>query len=252
MKSNLEWKKWGEHDPLFAVSTWPGKERGSPNAWTDEDFYQLGRADWAVFLNQWQQYGVRLGVCVEIGCGAGRITKQLGQCFKHVTALDVSQHQLDYARAHVPTSTVTFTLTDGTRLPITDGGCDAVFSVHVFQHFESQDDAYSVFREIYRVLNPDGTLMIHLPLYALPDTKVSMLFPPIIRFAKRVSDLKAAVERHQLRKGRWKPLMRTLRFDRRQVISQLEGMGFSRIEFRMFPMHRIGGYHECVFATKGG
>ncbi|MGA2248213.1 MAG: class I SAM-dependent methyltransferase [Verrucomicrobiota bacterium] len=252
MKSNLEWKKWGERDPLYAVSTWKGKERGAPNAWTDEEFYQLGRSDWSDFLRQWQQYGVNPGTCVEIGCGAGRITKQLVECFQHVTALDVSQHQLDYARQHIPASTVTFTLSDGTRLPMADQACDAVFSVHVFQHFESHEDAFSVFRDIYRILKPGGTLMIHLPLYDLPDTKISILFPPVIAFAKRLSDLKAAVDRRSLRKGNWKPVMRRLRFDRHQLVSQLEGMGFSRVEVRMFPVGSIGGHHEFVFATKAG
>ena len=240
----------GERDPLYAVATWQGKERGTPNAWTDEEFYQLGHADWSDFLRHWQHYGLNRGTCIEIGCGAGRITKQLGQCFQHVTGLDVSQHQLDYARAHVSASTVTFTLSDGTRLPVADGACDAVFSVQVFQHFESLDDAYAVFQDIHRALTPNGTLMIHLPLYTLPDTKVSKLFPPVIGFAKRLSDLKAALDRHSLLKGKWKPVMRRLRFDRHQLINRLQDMGFSRIEFRMFPVQSNNSYHEFVFATK--
>jgi ubiquinone/menaquinone biosynthesis C-methylase UbiE len=189
MKSNIEWKKWGERDPLYAVSTWQGKERGSPNAWTDADFYELGRSDWTDFLRHWQQYGLKPAHCLEIGCGAGRITNQLAQHFRQVTALDVSQHQLDYARNHIPASNVTFTISDGTRLPIGDQVCEAVFSAHVFQHFESHHDAYSVFREIHRALVEGGTLMIHLPLYNLPDTKVAIFFEPVISLAKRLSDL---------------------------------------------------------------
>jgi ubiquinone/menaquinone biosynthesis C-methylase UbiE len=252
MKSNIEWKKWGELDPLFAVSTWPGKERGSHNAWTDEEFYQLGRLDWADFLRHWQQYGLNQGTCIEIGCGSGRITKQLGQCFQQVTGLDVSQHQLDYARKHVPESNVAFTLSDGTLLPVEDRLGDAVFSVHVFQHFESHAGAFAVFSEIHRALKPGGTLMIHLPLYDLPDMKISILFPPVIAFAKRMSDLKAAVDRHYLFKGKWKPVMRRLRFDRLQLLKKLQDIGFSRIEFRMFPVQSNGSYHEFVFATKCG
>lgn len=250
MKSNIEWQKWGERDPLYAVSTWQGKERGSQNAWTDKEFYQLGGIDWADFQTHWQHYGLNFGTCVEIGCGAGRITKQLGQCFQHVTGLDVSQHQLDYAREHVPKPNVAFTLSDGTRLPIADRACDAVFSVHVFQHFESHDGAFAVFRDIHRVLKPGGTLMIHLPLYDLPDTKISILFPPVIAFAKRLSDLKAAMDRHFLRIGKWKPVMRRLRFDRQHLLHKLESMGYSRIEFRMFPVQSNHSYHEFVFATK--
>jgi SAM-dependent methyltransferase len=164
--------------------------------------------------------------------------------------LDVSQHQLDYAREHVPASAVTFTLSDGTRLPVADEACTAVFSVQVFQHFESHDDALAVFRDIHRALAPSGTLMIHLPLYDLPDTKISILFPPVIALAKRLGDLKAAVDRHYLIKGKWKSVMRMLRFDRRQLLKQLQEMGFSRIELRTFPVQSNQSYHEFVFATK--
>jgi SAM-dependent methyltransferase len=250
MKSNIEWKKWGERDPLYAVSTWQGKERGSPNAWTDADFYELGRSDWTDFLKHWQQYGLKAGHCLEIGCGAGRLTRQLAQCFRQVTGLDVSQHQLDYARNHISASNITFAISDGTRLPVGDQACDAVFSAHVFQHFESHQDAFSVFREIHRALVVGGTLMIHLPLYNLPDTKAAIIFEPVISLAKRLSDLRAAMDRRQLRKGKWTPVMRRLRFDRRRLLHELGDIGFSDIEFRMFAVQSNHDYHEFVFATK--
>jgi len=250
MKSDLEWKQWGEHDPLFAVATWRGKERGSPDAWTDAQFYEVGRMDWEDFAKHWQHYGLSVESCLEIGCGAGRITKQLCQYFRQVTAVDVSQHQLDYAQQHIAASNVRLALSDGTRLPVEDGNCDAVFSVHVFQHFESHEDAFAVFRDIRRALKSGGTCMIHLPLYELPDTRISSLFKPIISIAKRISDLKAAVDRQQLLKGRRKFVMRRLRFDRQQLRAELERMGFSRIEFRLFPVRSNQSYHEFVFATK--
>ena len=250
MKSNIEWEKWGERDPLFAVATWQGKERGSANAWTDAEFYELGRSDWADFLRHWQHYGLKAGNCLEIGCGAGRITRQLVDSFHHVTGVDVSQHQLDYARGHISASNVTLTISDGTRLPVEDRSCDAVFSTHVFQHFESHNDAFSVFREIHRALIDGGTLMIHLPLYELPATKVAKILALVFSFEKRLRDLKAAVDRRQLRKGRWKPLMRYLRFDRRHLLHELHDIGFSDIEFCMFAMQSNHDYHEFVFATK--
>jgi SAM-dependent methyltransferase len=250
MKSNIEWEKWGEHDPLYAVSTWQGKERGSPNAWTDAEFYELGRSDWADFLRHWQHYGLKAGNCLEIGCGAGRLTRQIVESFHHVTGLDISQHQLDYARGHISASNVTLMISDGTRLPVADRSCDAVFSAHVFQHFESHNDAFSVFREIHRALTNGGTLMIHLPLYDLPVTKAAVLFAPIISLEKRLLDLKAAIRRRQLRKGRWKPVMRYLLYHRRQLLDELQKIGFSDIEFCMFAVQSNHDYHEFVFATK--
>lgn len=250
MKSNLEWEIWGERDPLFAVATWDGKERGSPDAWTDAEFYELGRQDWADFQKHWQHYGLRPGACVEIGCGAGRISRQLGEHFENVTCLDVSQHQLDYARERITAPHVAFTLSNGTKLPVADASADAAFSVHVFQHFESREDAMAVFKEIARALKPGGTLMIHLPLYDLPDAKISRLFRPVIALSKRLSDCRARLARHQLRKGKWKFLMRRLRFDRSQLLAELGTLGFANIQFRLFPVGSNHSYHEFVFATK--
>ena len=250
MKSNVEWRIWGERDPLFAVATWQGKERGGPSEWTDEEFYELGRSDWEDFLRHWQHYGLKPGTCAEIGCGAGRITGQLARCFGDVTGLDVSQHQLDYARSRVPEPNVTFTLSDGTRLPVPDKSCDAVFSVQVFQHFESHSDALAVFGDIFRALKPGGTVIVHLPLYDLPDNRIAALFPPVIAFAKRLSDWKAALDRHAMLKGKWKPLMRTLRFDRKQLPDELQHLGYSRIEFRTFAVRSNSSYHPFVLATK--
>src|SRR5262245_27654952 len=108
MKSNTEWKAWGKQDPLYAVATWADREKSGANPWKDEEFYEVGRRDWADFHHRWSPYGVRDGHCLEIGCGAGRITKQLADQFKEVTALDVSADQIAYAAARVPNDNVRF------------------------------------------------------------------------------------------------------------------------------------------------
>lgn len=250
MKSNLEWKKWGEKDPLFAVATWKGKERGAANAWTDAEFYDLGRSDWTDFKRHWTDYGLSTGAAVEIGCGAGRITNQLGQYFQTVSALDVSPHQLEYARNHVTKESVKFILTDGLLVPLESNSHEGVFSVHVFQHFESHPDAMVVFKEIHRVLKPGATFMIHLPLYQLPDTKISVLLKPIIALGVCLSNFKAALDRKQLLKGKWKFIMRRLRFEQQPLMGELEAMGFEKVEFKTFKVVSNGSIHDFVFATK--
>jgi SAM-dependent methyltransferase len=250
MKSNLEWKKWGEIDPLYAVATWKGKQRGSHQAWTDEEFYELGRTDWAQFEMQWRQYGLQQGRCLEIGCGAGRVSAHLAKSFTHVTGVDVSQHQLDYAIARIQTANVSFKLTDGIHLPVPSGHVDAVFSVYVFQHFESRADALLVFSEIYRVLVKGGTIMIGLPFYELPDSSLRSIFRPMIAGFERLSDLKAAFNRRLILKGKWRPMMRRLRFEQAWLVNALQGLHFGRIEFRCFEPRVGGDFLGFVFATK--
>src|SRR5579864_5145089 len=101
LESNAEWMRWAMDDPLWAVVTEPERKRGERRAWTDEEFYSSGEADWQDFLLRWRQYGVDTKNCLEIGCGAGRITKQLSLLFKKVYAIDVSPTMIAYARSAI-------------------------------------------------------------------------------------------------------------------------------------------------------
>src|SRR5947209_5905330 len=151
-------------DVLFHVCSWPGK-RG---AWTEEEFYAAGRSDWEDFRSHWRHYWPELGgTCVEIGCGAGRLTAALADDFRRVVALDVSQDMIDGARLRTP-SVVEFRQVDGPVIPLGDDEADGVFSVHVFQHLESRDVLAAYLAEARRVLRPGGALMVHVPLASSP------------------------------------------------------------------------------------
>src|SRR5215210_3122690 len=87
-RSNIEWRQWARTDPLYGVSTVAGRERNGARPWTLPEFYAAGETAWAVWLRHWEQYGRRPDSCLEIGCGAGRITRQLVQSFDAVTGID--------------------------------------------------------------------------------------------------------------------------------------------------------------------
>src|SRR6476620_5701387 len=94
LQSNREWLFWGRHDPLYAVATRPGKQAGGPAPWTADEFLETGRLYFADVYRHWRQYGVGSEHCAEIGCGSGRVTRQLVAHFRRVTAQDVSPDQL--------------------------------------------------------------------------------------------------------------------------------------------------------------
>src|ERR1700677_3203999 len=154
-ESNQEWQAWGEKDPLFGVIPPPGRERGGATPWTDADFYQTGRSDWEEFLRRWQRYGIERECCVEIGCGAGRLSRHIAEDFAEVHALDIAQGMIDYARQNVG-SNVRLHVTDGISLPVEDCSVTAVFSVIVFLHFDRIEHAAPYFRAVARVLKSGG------------------------------------------------------------------------------------------------
>ena len=149
MKSNVEWKKWGEVDPLYAVASWAGKQRGQSNPWTDEEFYELGRSDWADFVRHWQ-----------------------------------------------------------------------------------------------------GTFMIHLPLYELPDMAISKFVRPVFGWSKRLSDWKAAIDRRRMLRGTGSGVMRRLRFQRSALWAALRQIGFEQLECRGFSVRSNDSFHDFVFGRR--
>ncbi|MEK6206481.1 MAG: methyltransferase domain-containing protein [Chloroflexota bacterium] len=241
LESNVEWRQWGETDPLWNVATRDGRRRGEANAWTDDAFYALGRSDWADFLRRWERYGVDEKSCVEVGCGAGRITGPMTEYFDAVHGLDVSEGMLAYARQRVPKAN--FYLTDGVEIPLADASVTAAFSTHVFQHLDTALQSVPIFRELHRVLAPGGTLMIHLPLYTFPFAKKQ--FATFYRTRGWL-----AQQRARLRRLVGRPIMRRVWYETDWLYGTLASLGFTDIEFAIFPTSLEKVLHEFVLARR--
>ena len=246
--SNREWKKWGETDPLFSAASWQGKNKEGANPWTDENFYKLGESDWKDFRRHWEMYGVNNESCLEIGCGAGRITMQLATYFNEVHALDVSEKMIEYAKKHIKSPSVVFHVSNGINIPLGDQSVSSVFSTHVFQHFDSLSVANGYFAEIARVLKHDGSLMIHLPIYKWPA--MPRAFSQLYTIRKRAGDMKAYVKRLLMHYGMGKPIMRGLSYPVEFFYEVLPKFGFDDIEIYIFVTKSNNDPHPFIFATK--
>jgi ubiquinone/menaquinone biosynthesis C-methylase UbiE len=246
--SNAEWKKWGEIDPLFGVASWQNKERDGSSPWTNQEFYQLGESDWKDFSKHWEMYGVDRESCLEIGCGAGRITMQLASYFNQVYAIDVSEEMIAYAKKHISSSSVAFHVTNGIDIPVADQSVSSVFSTHVFQHFDSLSVADRYFAEISRAMNTNGTLMIHLPFYGWPSN--SRVFSMIYAVQKSLGDIRASGKRILMQYGMSKPLMRRLCYPMDHFYKVLPKYGFDDVELAVFVAKSNNDPHSFVFARK--
>lgn len=249
LHSNSEWEKWGEIDPLFGVASWKDKQRDGPTPWTDDDFFKLGESDWKDFALHWERYGVDKDSCLEIGCGAGRITKQLASTFVQTHAIDVSQSMLDYAQQRIDDASIAFYLSTGTDIPMPDNSVSSVFSVHVFQHFDSIDVADLYMKEIIRVLRPTGTMMIHLPILKWPPN--SGLIKLCYEYQKQLGNLRAKTKRFLMNFGLVKPPMRELSYPIEHFYRELPRLGLEDIEVSIFATSSNGDPHSFIFARKG-
>jgi SAM-dependent methyltransferase len=251
-RSNIEWQSWGKSDPLYGVASLDGRNRRGQNPWTEIEFYAYGAQNWAEYSKQWESYGVSRESCVEIGCGAGRITRQLSNYFQQVQAIDVSRDMIERARLHVVTDKVDFHVTDGAVLPLADESVTAAFSCDVFQHFNSTAFAENYFSEIFRVLKPDASIMIHLPVYSWPDA-LRRTFAGLYSIWQTGDALKAEIRRALLRIGLGNPFMFGIKYDSQKLHTFLAELGFRDIEIRFFENPGNGGRSDLrsyLFARK--
>lgn len=251
LASNEEWQAWGKVDPRYGVATKPGRAQDGSNPWTDESFYELGAIDWDLFRRKWEQYGLTAGTCVEIGCGAGRMTVHLAGYFELVHGVDVSAGMLDYARARMPPN-VSLHLTGGLEIPLPDNSADAVFSTHVLQHLSSMDAAAHYFRQMHRVLRPGGCLMVHVPVIAWPWGSLRGLHKAVHRAKVNLDAWRARWLRLRFRRG-WTaaPPMQITWYEIGWLYRAFEEMTFEDIEIRiLFGGSSMAVQHPFVFARK--
>jgi ubiquinone/menaquinone biosynthesis C-methylase UbiE len=129
----------------------------------------------------------RGGLCVEVGCGPGRMTGALAERFDRVLAIDVSPAMLDRARAEVSAPNVEFRAVSGDRLDgVEDGIADALVCYLVLQHLPSARVIRSYLAEFARVLAPAGEAFVQMPVLGSQAGRIRRaLRAPLLRLARR-------------------------------------------------------------------
>lgn len=103
---------------------------------------------------------------VDVGCGPGRLLPDLAERVEPtgvVVGVDAAPSMLAQARQRARAAGVTDRLSlirgDARRLPVADGGADAVCAFDVLDLF-ARGDLETVLAECHRVLPPDGQLCV--------------------------------------------------------------------------------------------
>ena len=251
LSSNQEWEAWGKLDPLYGVATIKEHANSGAHPWTEKTFYELGAMDWEFFRSKWEQYGVRPGSCVEIGCGAGRMSIHLARYFETVHGVDISAGMIEYARARMPHN-VSLQVTRGIDIPLADQSVDAVFSTHVLQHLSNTAATAAYFKEMGRVLRPGSTIMLHVPIIAWPWGRMLGVHRLVHKVKGVLDGGQAQLHRLAFRLGVTEtPPMQIIWYEISWLYSTLQRCGFYDIEIRVL----VGGskmavQHPFIFARK--
>jgi ubiquinone/menaquinone biosynthesis C-methylase UbiE len=170
-KMEADWDKRARENARFYVVS-------DRQDWTDEEFFRSGRQTVEEEIltdmgNICQGRDPNQMKVLEIGCGAGRVTRALADVFGEVHAVDVSRRMVKLARrALAAKRNVHLYKNNGMDLSVVpDIQFDFAFSTIVFQHIPNMEIIESYVSEVHRLLRPGA--LFKFQVQGCPAVEVS-------------------------------------------------------------------------------
>ncbi|MCL5743556.1 MAG: class I SAM-dependent methyltransferase [Acidobacteria bacterium] len=155
-----DWDERAMRDALYYIYT-EGKD--------ESDFERSGRANYDQLVRPFlpvllRGRGAKSCRVLEIGCGAGRMTRHFAAEFLEVHGVDVSERMIELARERLRDCPNAF-LHAGSGCDLrglANASFDLAFSYIVFQHIPTRPAIENYVREAARVLKPGGAFKFQL------------------------------------------------------------------------------------------
>lgn len=170
-KMREEWDERAKENARYYVNT-------ATKEWTDEEFFASGErtvadeilTDLGNICQGKPQHEMRV---LEIGCGAGRVTRALANMFGEVHGVDVSGEMIRQAKLALKEHSNAFVYqNNGKDLSVVPAlEFDFAFSSIVFQHIPSRDIIENYVREVQRLLRPGALFKFQVQGDSTLETK---------------------------------------------------------------------------------
>jgi ubiquinone/menaquinone biosynthesis C-methylase UbiE len=120
------------------------------------------------------------GNVLDVGCGNGIISLQLGQDGFNIKGIDVSDKAIEKARASNPFSNVQFEVADADKLKASGESFDAIICSEVLEHLNYPG---RLLKELLPILKDSGILIVTVPNGNGP--REALVTKPFLRLRKK-------------------------------------------------------------------
>lgn len=167
---------------------------------------------------------------LDLGCGTGVFSIELAKQYS-VTALDIAEGMLRFARARAPTANIQWLCGDAENLPLADNSVEAIFSSLAIQWCENIG---AVFTEIERVLRPGGSAWLSTlgpnTLHELRRAWAAVDAHVHVNAFAAQKTLEHAVQRAGLTLSSWRETEVVMRYaELRQLTRELKALGANNV-----------------------
>ena len=159
---------------------------------------------------------------LDFGCGTGEMATAIERIGYGATACDIAERMIEVARAAHAGSGVEWVSVnpDWRVLPFADGSFDAVLASSVFEYL---DDVQHAATELWRVLRPEGILLLSVPnpfSYVrrieglLHSTVLNPRLPALLHKVRRINSYATYLQlsRNRFEGERWQSVLSSARF----------------------------------------
>jgi len=203
------------------------------------DFYSLEMDMFSKDISFYQKHISEASKVLELGCGTGRICRNLSQSGKDVTGIDLSQEMLRYAAKQTQDKTQ-YICMDMCRMGFSQMFDHIIIPYNTLNLLKTDSLILKCLKQVYEFLKPGGTLLfqVHLPeqnrtdkeskkifqfqIFSLPDNK-GKLIKESIRSYVSGTELFFLEERYRIR-----PSSNNQKKEDLHHIFQLAGFSFEK------------------------
>lgn len=117
---------------------------------------------------------------VDCACGSGESSAIFARAgATKVIGIDVDQGSINNASEEYKLPNLTFTKSNGVKIPLSDGSCDVLISLETIEHIS---DDLTFVQEVERVLRPKGLLICSTPNREVTNPHTSISNKPLNQF----------------------------------------------------------------------
>ncbi|PJE59440.1 MAG: hypothetical protein COU84_00845 [Candidatus Portnoybacteria bacterium CG10_big_fil_rev_8_21_14_0_10_43_39] len=161
---------------IFQKIKWEALAKLNPNyyVFSEEDsrdkekYRQSGKRDFERYISSDRELGnffknSREKICLELGCGNGRMTEFLAGVFKLVWAIDISSEMIKLAKKRLSRfNNIEYLINSGEEIDLDDNSIDFIFSYAVLQHLPNKKMVKNILKEFYRIIKKNGLIKIQV------------------------------------------------------------------------------------------
>ncbi len=163
------WEQLGAKQPYWSVLTEEDYKKENLTQELESKFFMQGTLVLKILHNVCEKAGVdyQKNLCLDYGCGLGRVTFHLAKEFDHVVGVDISKNHIALAKnkkAEFLVNNIDFVVLEKGVEDIPKRPYDLIFSVIVLQHIRKKE-VFRIFSRFIELVKEGGVIIFQIPTY---------------------------------------------------------------------------------------